>query len=47
MKLLIKNGTLVLRDNEIKADLLVEDGKIAKIAEKNITSRKLCGVRGY
>lgn len=34
MKLLIKNGTLVLKDKEIKADLLVEDGKIAKIAEK-------------
>ncbi len=34
MKLLIKNGTLVLKDKEIKADLLVEDGKIAQIAEK-------------
>lgn len=34
MKLLIKNGTLVLNDGEKKADLLIEDGKIAKIASK-------------
>ena len=34
MKLLIKNGTLVLKDKEIKADLLAENGKIVKIAEK-------------
>ena len=34
MKLLIKNGTIVLKDKEIKADLLAENGKIAKIAEK-------------
>ena len=32
MKLLIKNGTLVLKDGEKKADILIEDGKIAKIA---------------
>ena len=32
MKLLIKNGTLVLKDGEVKADLLISDGKIAKIA---------------
>lgn len=34
MKLLIKNGTIVLKDKEIKADLLAENGKIVKIAEK-------------
>ena len=34
MKLLIKNGTLVLNDGEKIADLLIEDGKIAKIAQK-------------
>lgn len=34
MKLLIKNGTLVLNDGEKRADLLIENGKIAKIAEK-------------
>lgn len=34
MKLLIKNGTLVLNDGEKRADLLIEDGKIAKIASK-------------
>ena len=31
MKTLIKNGTLVLKDGEIKADLLIEDGKITTI----------------
>lgn len=34
MKLLIKNGTVVTEKGEIKADLLVENGKIAKIASK-------------
>ncbi len=34
MKLLIKNGTLVLGDCVKKADLLIENGKIAKIADK-------------
>ncbi len=37
MKLLIKNGTLALGDGEKKADILIEDGKISKIAE-NITA---------
>lgn len=32
MKTLIKNGTLVLRDGEKKADILIEDGKISKIS---------------
>lgn len=32
MKILIKNGTLVLGDGEKKADLLVDEGKIAAIA---------------
>ncbi len=35
MKLLIKNATLVLRNGEKKADLLIDGGKIAKIG-KNI-----------
>ena len=34
MKLLIKNGTLVLNDGEKRADLLIEDGKIVKISDK-------------
>ncbi len=34
MKLLVKNGTIVTEKGEIKADLLVENGKIAKIASK-------------
>ena len=34
MKLLIKNGTLGLGDCVKKADLLIENGKIAKIADK-------------
>ncbi len=34
MKLLVKNGTVVTEKGEIKADLLVENGKIAKIASK-------------
>ena len=34
MKLLIKNGTLVLPEGEIKSDLLIKDGKIAEIAQK-------------
>lgn len=33
MKLLIKGGTLVLRDGERKADILIENGKIVKIGE--------------
>ena len=33
MKLLIKNGTLVLKDGERKADILLDDGKIAEIGE--------------
>lgn len=32
MKLLIKNGTIVTKAGEIKSDLLIENGKIAKIA---------------
>lgn len=32
MKLLIKGGTVVLADGEIKADVLVDEGKIVKIA---------------
>lgn len=32
MKLLIKGGALVLKDGEVKADLLIENGKITKIA---------------
>lgn len=32
MKLLIKNGTVVTPDGEAKADVLIEDGKIAKIS---------------
>lgn len=32
MKILIRGGTVVLADGEIKADVLVSDGKIAKIA---------------
>ncbi len=35
MKLLIKNGTIVSREGERKADVLLEDGKIVKI-EQNI-----------
>ncbi len=37
MKLLIKNGTLVQSGGEKKADILIENGKISKIAE-NITA---------
>ena len=33
MKLLIKGGTLVLKDSERIADILIENGKIAKIGE--------------
>lgn len=33
MKLLIKNGTLVLKDGEKKADILIENGKISKIGK--------------
>ena len=33
MKLLIKGGTLVLKDGERKADILIENGKIVKIGE--------------
>lgn len=32
MKLLIKNGTLVLKDGEVKSDLLAENGTIVEIA---------------
>lgn len=32
MKLLIKNGVLVMPEGEVKADLLIEDGKISAIA---------------
>ncbi len=35
--MIIKNGNIVLKDRVIKADILVKDGKIAKIAE-NIAS---------
>lgn len=38
MKLLIKGGTLVLKDGEKTADILIENGKIAKIG-KNITEK--------
>ena len=34
MKLLIKNGTVVTPEGEIKADLLIENKKIVKIAPK-------------
>ena len=34
MKLIIKNGTLVLKNGEKKADILINDGKIEKIADK-------------
>ena len=43
MKTLIKGGTLVLKDGEKKADLLIEDGKIVKIAQK-ITAPAGCKV---
>ncbi|HBN12966.1 MAG TPA: dihydroorotase [Clostridiales bacterium] len=33
MKLLIKNGTLVLKDGEKKADILIENGKISRIGK--------------
>ena len=33
MKLLIKGGTLVLKDGEKTADILIENGEIAKIGE--------------
>ena len=39
MKLLIKNGRLVLPTDTIKADLLLEDGKISRI-EKEINSEE-------
>ena len=34
MKLLIKNGVLVTKKGERKADLLIDGGKIIKIADK-------------
>ena len=34
MKLLIKNATLVLRNGEKKADLLIDGGKISKRTAK-------------
>ena len=43
MKLLIKNGTLVLSGGEVKADLLAENGKITKISA-NIPADKDCKV---
>ena len=43
MKLLIKNGTLVLRDKEVKADLLADGKNIVKIAQK-ITAPADCTV---
>lgn len=46
MKLLIKNGTLVLNDGEIRADLLIENGKIAKIAEKINENCEIIDVSG-
>ena len=33
MKLLIKNGTLVLKDGEKKADLLIDGGRIVALGE--------------
>lgn len=36
MKLLIKNGTIINDDNSLKADVLIENGKITKI-EKQLT----------
>lgn len=36
MKLLIKNGTIINADNSLKADVLIENGKITKI-EKQFT----------
>ncbi|MDE5722307.1 MAG: dihydroorotase [Clostridia bacterium] len=44
MKLLIKNATLVLKDGEKKSDLLIEDGKISKIA-KSIDGASLKGCK--
>ena len=44
MKLLIKNATLVLKDSEKKSDILVEDGKISKIA-KSIDGAGLKGCK--
>ena len=35
--LLVKNGTLVLKQETVRADVLAKDGKITRIA-KNITS---------
>lgn len=43
MKLLIKNGTLVLNSGEKKADLLAENGRITKISA-NIPADKDCKV---
>ncbi len=43
MKLLIKGGTLVTADSEIKSDLLINGGKIEKIS-KNIPCPKDCKI---
>lgn len=43
MKLLIKGGTLVLKDGEVKADILTDGKKIEKIA-KNIAAPESCKV---
>ena len=44
MKLLIKNGTLVLKEREVKADLLIAGSKILKIATKITCSDNACNV---
>ena len=49
MKLLIKGGVLVESSGERKADLLISDGKIAKIApkiEENLTRTACTFCRG-
>ena len=46
MKLLIKNGTLVLKDGEKKADLLIENGKISKIGANLNSDGKVIDASG-
>ncbi len=46
MKLLIKNGILVTPEGETKADLLIKDGKISKIAEQIQENCKIIDVSG-
>ncbi|MDE7452794.1 MAG: dihydroorotase [Clostridia bacterium] len=46
MKLLIKNGTLVLGGGEKKADILIEDGKISKIGENLTADCKIVDASG-